>query len=66
MMESRAVAWAARRQAIVAQSTAEAEYVAACEASMDGRGVVNKINDNLQCIQAHAVMTVGIGNSAAF
>ncbi|OWZ03026.1 Copia type Polyprotein [Phytophthora megakarya] len=31
----RAISWASRRQAIVALSTAEAEYVAACESCMD-------------------------------
>ncbi|RMX69064.1 hypothetical protein DD238_005578 [Peronospora effusa] len=65
MMESGAVAWAARRQKIVAQSIAEAEYVAACEASMEGRGIVNMLNEILHCIQAHAVLTMGIDNAAA-
>ncbi|OWZ05055.1 hypothetical protein PHMEG_00022927 [Phytophthora megakarya] len=37
------VFWSARRQSFVAQSTAEAEYVAACEACMEGRELVNKI-----------------------
>ncbi|OWY90492.1 Copia type Polyprotein [Phytophthora megakarya] len=35
------VSWSARRQSVVAQSTAEAEYVASCEACMEGRGLVN-------------------------
>jgi hypothetical protein len=30
-----AIAWMSKRQSVVAQSTAEAEYVAACEASME-------------------------------
>ncbi|KAE9023288.1 hypothetical protein PF011_g4058 [Phytophthora fragariae] len=36
MVASGPVAWTARRQSIVAQSTAEAEYVASCEACMEG------------------------------
>jgi hypothetical protein len=35
------VAWAARRQSEVAQSTAEAEYVASCEACMEGKSLLN-------------------------
>ncbi|OWY93345.1 Copia type Polyprotein, partial [Phytophthora megakarya] len=31
----------ARRQSVVAQSTEEAEYVASCEACMDGREIAN-------------------------
>ncbi|KAG3063695.1 hypothetical protein PI124_g22600 [Phytophthora idaei] len=36
-----AISWTSRRQSIVAQSTAEAEYVAACEACMEGPGLRN-------------------------
>ncbi|KAG3012430.1 hypothetical protein PC121_g15203 [Phytophthora cactorum] len=36
-----AISWASRCQSIVAQSTAEAEYVAACEACMEGQGLRN-------------------------
>ncbi|OWZ14508.1 hypothetical protein PHMEG_00012005 [Phytophthora megakarya] len=33
------ISWAARRQLVVAQSTAEAEYVASCEAFMEDEGL---------------------------
>ena len=36
-----AISWASRRQSIISQSTAEAEYVAACEACMKGQGLRN-------------------------
>ncbi|OWZ09437.1 LOW QUALITY PROTEIN: Integrase, catalytic core protein [Phytophthora megakarya] len=41
MLAGGAISWAARRQSVVAQSTAEAEYVASCEATMDGKGILN-------------------------
>ena len=40
-----AISWASRRQTIVAQSTAEAEYIAACEASMEGKAILNILQD---------------------
>jgi hypothetical protein len=60
-----AVAWAARRQTIVAQSTAEAEYVAACEATMEGRGIVNMLDEALDVIDMKSRLTMGVDNSAA-
>ncbi|KAE9284760.1 hypothetical protein PF008_g27084 [Phytophthora fragariae] len=60
-----AVAWAARRQTIVAQSTAEAEYVAACEAAMEGQGIVNMLNESLVVIQKKSKLTLGVDNTAA-
>ncbi|POM59370.1 Integrase catalytic core protein [Phytophthora palmivora] len=42
-MAGGAVSWASRRQTIVAQSTAEAEYVAVCEACMEGQGLRNML-----------------------
>ena len=46
-----AVAWMSRRQPIIALSTAEAEYVAACEASMEAMAEYNILQDILppQC-----------------
>ena len=40
LMEGWAAAWTARRQTVVKQSTAEAGYVAACEASMEDEGLL--------------------------
>ncbi|KAG6614430.1 Integrase catalytic core protein [Phytophthora cinnamomi] len=42
-MAGGAASWASRRQSIVAQSTAEAEYVAVCEACMEGQGLRNML-----------------------
>ncbi|OWZ18155.1 hypothetical protein PHMEG_0007795 [Phytophthora megakarya] len=42
-MAGGAVSWASRRQTIVAQSTAEAEYVAVCEACMEVQGLRNML-----------------------
>ena len=36
-----AISWASRRQIIVAQSTAEAEFVAAFKACVEGQGIQN-------------------------
>ncbi|GMF26136.1 unnamed protein product [Phytophthora fragariaefolia] len=41
LMAGGPVAWAARRQSIVALSTAEAEYAAACEACQEGQAIKN-------------------------
>ncbi|GMF47619.1 unnamed protein product [Phytophthora fragariaefolia] len=60
-----AVAWAARRQTIIAQSTAEAEYVAACEATMEGRGVVNMMDEALPKINMSTELTMRVDNNAA-
>ncbi|KAE8981056.1 hypothetical protein PF011_g22184 [Phytophthora fragariae] len=63
-MAGGAVSWASRRQSIVAQSTAEAEYVAACEACMEAQGLRNVL------IEVFPEMTTklrqGIDNQAAF
>ncbi|KAE9302609.1 hypothetical protein PF001_g13931 [Phytophthora fragariae] len=59
-----AVSWASRRQTIVAQSTAEAKYVAACEVCMEAQGLRNVL------IEVFPKMTTklrqGIDNQAAF
>ena len=64
MINGGAVAWAARRQTIIAQSTAEAEYVAACGASMEGREIANMLDEILLCIKVKNVLTIGVDNSA--
>lgn len=58
------VAWAARRQSVVAQSTAEAEYVASCEACMEGRGLANVLMEVLP-VDREVVFTLGVDNQAA-
>ncbi|KAJ8525535.1 hypothetical protein ON010_g15580 [Phytophthora cinnamomi] len=60
-----AVAWAARRQTIIAQSTAEVEYVAACETTMEGRGIVNMMDDALPKIDIQTEYTMGVDNNTA-
>lgn len=60
-----ALAWAARRQTITAQSTAEAEYVSACEAAMEGRGIVNMLDEVLHVIEVETGFKLGVDNNAA-
>ncbi|GMF48719.1 unnamed protein product [Phytophthora fragariaefolia] len=60
-----AVAWAARRQTIKAQSTAEAEYVAACEAVMEGRGIINTLDEARHEINTKTYLRLGVDNTAA-
>ncbi|OWZ00005.1 hypothetical protein PHMEG_00028897 [Phytophthora megakarya] len=43
MLAGGTISWAATRQSVAAQSTAEAEYVAFCEATMDGKGSFNNL-----------------------
>ena len=40
-----AITWASRRQTVTAQSSAEAEYVAASEACMDGKSILNILQE---------------------
>ncbi|KAE9354746.1 hypothetical protein PR003_g3197 [Phytophthora rubi] len=60
-----AVACAARRQTITAQSTAEAEYVAACEAAMEGRGIVNMLDEALHVVDMKTNLRLGVDDNAA-
>ena len=59
-----AISWASRRQTIVAQSTAEAEYVAACEACMEGQGLRNVLIQVFPEMETN--ISMGIDNQAAF
>ena len=59
-----AISWASRRQIIVAQSTAEAEYVAACEACMEGQGLRDVLIEVLPELETKIRMS--IDNQAAF
>lgn len=63
-MAGGAVSWASRRQTIVAQSTAEAEYVAACEACMEGQGLRNILTQVFPDLVTKVRM--GIDNQAAY
>ncbi|KAF1324633.1 Integrase catalytic core protein, partial [Globisporangium splendens] len=59
-----AISWASRLQTITAQSTAEAEYVAACEACMEGKALLNllrEIKPNQQC-----ELTIGVDNQSSY
>ncbi|POM80958.1 Integrase catalytic core protein [Phytophthora palmivora] len=59
-----AISWASRRQTIVAQSTAEAEYVAACEAVMEGRALMNILNELLPEVKRK--LTLGVDNHSSY
>lgn len=63
-MAGGAISWPSRRQSIVAQSPAEAEYVAACEACMDGQGLRNVLIEVFP--QLETKFRMGIDNQAAF
>ncbi|KAL7997789.1 putative reverse transcriptase, RNA-dependent DNA polymerase [Plasmopara halstedii] len=58
-----AVAWMSRRQPIIALSTAEAEYVAACEASMEAMAESNILTEILPSYTIKPI--IGIDSSAA-
>ena len=60
-----AAAWMSRRQPIIALSTAEAEYVAACEASMEAMAEYNILRDILPT-QCQIKLRIVIDNQAAY
>ncbi|KAE9000791.1 hypothetical protein PF005_g15104 [Phytophthora fragariae] len=63
MLAGGPVAWAARRQSIIALSTAEAEYAASCEACHEGRAMLNLL---VEVLQNHvAEFKLGVDNQAA-
>ncbi|KAG3205774.1 hypothetical protein PC128_g1256 [Phytophthora cactorum] len=57
------VAWAARRQSVVAQSNAEAEYVASCEACMVGKSLIDILTEAVP--HKRVEFTLGVDNQAA-
>ena len=60
-----AVAWMSRRQPIIELSTAEAEYVAACEASMEVMAEYNILQEILPP-QFRIKLHIGIENQAPY
>ncbi|POM71807.1 Hypothetical protein PHPALM_11577 [Phytophthora palmivora] len=46
-------------------STAEAEYVATCEATMEGRGIANMLDEALKMIEVNTKLTMGVDNNSA-
>ncbi|OWZ02434.1 Copia type Polyprotein [Phytophthora megakarya] len=64
-MAGGAIAWAARRQTVTAMSTVEAEYVAASKATMEGRGVVNLLDEVLNVVKVETKLKIGVDNNAA-
>ena len=64
-MTGGAVAWAARRQTVIAQPTAEPDYVAACEAAMEERGIASMLDESIPFMAVQAMLQMGADNSAA-
>lgn len=58
-----AIAWMSRRQSLIVLSTAEAEHIAACEASMEAAAVSNILQEILP-FRAVSLL-IGIDNQAA-
>jgi hypothetical protein len=59
-----AIAWMSRRQSIIALSTAEAEYVAACEATMEALAMRNILQEILP--HNSIKLQLGIDSQAAY
>jgi hypothetical protein len=59
-----AIAWMSRRQTIIALSTAEAEYVSACEATMEAASEFNILHEILPDYKIY--VNIGIDNQAAY
>ncbi|KAF1327473.1 Integrase catalytic core protein, partial [Globisporangium splendens] len=59
-----AVSWTSRRQTITAQSTAEAEYVAACEACMEGKTLLNLLREIKPDEESELI--IGVDNHSSY
>ena len=59
-----AIAWSSKKQPIVALCTAEAEYVAACEATMEAFSERNVISDVLPTLTME--VRIGIDSQSAY
>ena len=59
-----AILWTSKKQPIVALSTAEAEYVAACEATMEAVSERNVLSEVLPMIQT--MIKIGIDSQSAY
>ncbi|KAE8969904.1 hypothetical protein PR003_g19091 [Phytophthora rubi] len=59
-----AISWASRRLTIVAQSTAEAEYAAACEAAIEGKTLMNILDEMLPDMKRK--IALGVDNQSSY
>ncbi|OWZ13078.1 Integrase, catalytic core protein [Phytophthora megakarya] len=60
-----AITWVARRHTTTTMSTTEAEYMAASEATMEGRGIVNMFDEVVNLVKVETKLTMGVDNNAA-
>ena len=60
-----AVSCLSRLQSVVAMSTAETEYIASCEASMEAASLRNVIEETLSVTNKSIAVKIGVDNSSA-
>ena len=63
-LTSGSIAWASKMQTVTAQSTAEAEYISACDACKEGKALIMVIREILEGIKSNIVL--GIDSSSAY